>query len=72
MRPDRWKAPNGASILERHLGGANYLYADTHARYHKMPQSWKNTSISWKTPDTAQNQPCPQWFPWLDTSDEKW
>jgi len=71
MRPDRWKAPNGSSILERHLGGANYLYADTHAKYHKMPQWWKNP-FTWNNPDLAQNQPCPQWFPWLDTSEEKW
>jgi prepilin-type N-terminal cleavage/methylation domain-containing protein/prepilin-type processing-associated H-X9-DG protein len=72
MRPDRWKAPDGSSTFERHLGGANYVYADTHARYHKMPQWWKDTTYVWNNPDIAQTNPAPQWFPWLDTSEEKW
>ncbi|RYG87164.1 prepilin-type N-terminal cleavage/methylation domain-containing protein [bacterium] len=73
MRPDRYKAPDGTVTLERHLGGANYVYADTHAKYHKMPQVWKTLpTTAWNNPDTAQNQPFPQWFPWLEDTSEKW
>lgn len=73
MRPDRWQAPDGSSTFERHGGGANWVYADTHAHYHKMPQWWKTVPASvWKTPETAQQEPCPQWFPWLDDTSEKW
>ena len=73
MRPDRYKAPDGTVTLERHLLGANYVYADTHAKYHKMPQAWKTIpAATWGTPETAAMQPYPQWFPWLDDTSEKW
>jgi len=65
VRPDRYWA------FERHLGGANYVNADTHAKYHKMPQWWKTVNPPWSNPDLAMLQPCPQWFPWVD-EDEKW
>lgn len=67
VRPDRYWG------FERHQDGANYVYADTHAHYHKMPQWWKDPALAstWGNPDLAQNQPCPQWFPWIDDS-EKW
>ncbi|MCB8932606.1 MAG: prepilin-type N-terminal cleavage/methylation domain-containing protein [Fimbriimonadaceae bacterium] len=67
LRPDRYLG------FERHSGGSTYIYADTHARYHKMPQWWKDIPSSvWGTPEQAELQPCPQWFPWLDTSTELW
>lgn len=65
VRPDRYWG------FERHLGGANYVYADTHAHYRKMPQWWKTTNPPWSNPDLASQQPCPQWFPWVD-DEEKW
>ena len=73
MRPDRYKAPDGTVTLERHLGGSNYTYADTHAKYHRMPQVWKTIPATvWSTPETAALQPYPQWFPWLDDATERW
>lgn len=59
--------------FERHLSGANYVMADTHAKYHRMPQWWKDSSLTsvWGSPENASLQPCPQWFPWVD-SPEKW
>ena len=67
VRPDRYLG------FERHLKGSNYVFADTHAKYKLMPQWWKTVPASvWGTPETAQNQPCPQWFPWIDDSSEKW
>jgi len=65
VRPDRYWG------FERHLGGSNYVMADTHAKFHKMPQWWKTTSPPWSNPDLASLQPCPQWFPWVD-AEEKW
>jgi prepilin-type N-terminal cleavage/methylation domain-containing protein/prepilin-type processing-associated H-X9-DG protein len=66
VRPDR---PWG---FDRHQDGANYVYADTHAHYHRMPLWWKDVpSATWGNPDLAQDQPCPQWFPWVD-ADERW
>lgn len=65
IRPDRFWG------YERHIEGSNWVYADTHARYRKMPQWWKTTNPPWNNPDLAQNQPCPQWFPWID-KDEQW
>jgi prepilin-type N-terminal cleavage/methylation domain-containing protein/prepilin-type processing-associated H-X9-DG protein len=67
VRPDRYWG------FERHQDGSNYVYADTHAHYHRMPQWWKDTALTsvWGNPDLAQDQPCPQWFPWID-ADEKW
>jgi prepilin-type N-terminal cleavage/methylation domain-containing protein len=67
VRPDRFDG------FERHAKGSNYVHADTHARFHPMPQWWKTVpSATWGNPDIAQNQPCPQWFPWVDSTDEKW
>ncbi len=68
VRPDRWWG------LNRHMGGGNYVLADTHAKYHKMPKQWNDGSIptsTWSNPDVAQNQPWPQWFPWVDAP-ERW
>src|SRR4051812_42174668 len=65
VRPDRYWG------LERHQNGGNYVYADTHAHFHTMPQWWKTTNPPWSNPDLAQLQPCPQWFPWIDAS-EQW
>jgi prepilin-type N-terminal cleavage/methylation domain-containing protein/prepilin-type processing-associated H-X9-DG protein len=67
VRPDRFFG------FERHLNGANYVMADTHAKYHLMPQWWKpanSPTINWG-PDTAPTDRCPQWFPWVDAP-EKW
>lgn len=72
MSPTRWQAPNGTSTYERHGGGSVWIYADTHAKYHPMPKWWKDTSYNWSTPELASQNPCPQWFPWLDDSSEKW
>jgi prepilin-type N-terminal cleavage/methylation domain-containing protein/prepilin-type processing-associated H-X9-DG protein len=67
VRPDRFLG------FERHLKGSNYVFADTHAKYKLMPQWWKTVASSvWGLPENAQNQPCPQWFPWVDESSEKW
>jgi len=67
VRPDRFAG------FERHMKGSNYVNADTHAKYHLMPQWWKTVpAATWGLPEQAQLQPCPQWFPWLDTTDEKW
>lgn len=66
VRPDRFFG------LERHLNGSNYVLADTHAKYHPLPQWWKTVpTATWSNPDLAQLQPCPQWFPWIDDN-EKW
>lgn len=68
VRPDR------DAGLHRHLnGGANYVYADTHAKYRTEPKWWSTVASSvWGDPAQAELQPCPQWFPWVDTTDEKW
>lgn len=67
VRPDR------DAGMHRHMNGANYVMADTHAKYHVEPKWWATIPSSvWGNPDVAQDQPCPQWFPWVDTSDEKW
>jgi len=54
--------------LNRHSNiGANYVYCDTHAHYHPMPQSWTQIPDStWQTPTLAQTTGYNQWFPWLD------
>ena len=72
MRPDRYVTSDGLPILYRHVLGANYIFADTHAKFHVMPTWWKNPPNAWGTPDVAQLNPAPQWFPWLDSTDEKW
>jgi prepilin-type processing-associated H-X9-DG protein len=65
VRPDRYWG------FERHTEGANYVYADTHAHFRKMPMWWKTVNPPWSNPDLASLQPCPQWFPWVDDV-EKW
>lgn len=74
MAPNRWKAPDGRGILNRHMGGTNYVYADSHAKYHKMPDSYKSLpSTGWPSNiNTVDQLNMPQWFPWLDDSSEKW
>lgn len=74
MAPNRWKAPDGKSILDRHMGGTNYVYADTHAKYKKMPANYKTLPTSgWPADINAVDTlNMPQWFPWLDTSNEIW
>ncbi len=58
--------------LNRHVAGANYVYCDTHAHYHMMPQSWVVIPDStWTNPTLAQATGYNQWFPWLD-GEEKW
>jgi len=71
-RPDLWKGPDRASAYERHLGGANWIYSDIHAENHKMPQEWKVSGPVWENPTMAQEQPYPQWFPWLKSSSQSW
>jgi prepilin-type processing-associated H-X9-DG protein len=67
VRPDRFGG------FERHLKGSNYVFADTHAKYHLMPQWWKTVPSSvWGSPEQASLQPCPQWFPWVADDSEKW
>ncbi|HWD39522.1 MAG TPA: prepilin-type N-terminal cleavage/methylation domain-containing protein [Fimbriimonas sp.] len=59
--------------LYRHSDvGADYVYADTHAKYHMMPAAWKTIPDSvWKDPNQAAATGYNQWFPWVD-GDEKW
>jgi len=67
VRPDR------DAGMHRHMNGSNFVMADTHAKYHVEPKWWITIpSAIWGLPENAQLQPCPQWFPWLDTSEEKW
>lgn len=65
VRPDRYLG------FERHQGGGVYIMADTHAKWHKMPQWWKESGPTWGTPESVENLPCPQWFKWID-NDEMW
>jgi len=68
-------------LLTRHTAGGVYLYADGHAKWHKMPASWDPTSAggipssAWTTvPASATNAPTAQyaqWFPWTETP-ENW
>ncbi|MBS1705264.1 MAG: DUF1559 domain-containing protein [Armatimonadetes bacterium] len=67
VRPDR------DAGMHRHQNGSNYVMADTHAKYHVEPKWWASVSSTiWGSPDDAQSQACPQWFPWIDSSEEKW
>ena len=67
VRPDR------EAGMHRHMKGGNYIFADTHAKYHLEPTWWITVpSSTWGLPENAQLQPCPQWFPWVDDSSEKW
>jgi prepilin-type N-terminal cleavage/methylation domain-containing protein/prepilin-type processing-associated H-X9-DG protein len=64
--------PTRAVGLSRHSTGANYVYADTHAKYHHEPASWAIISdTTWKTPTLADQTGYNQWFPWVD-GDELW
>lgn len=74
MAPNRWKAPDGRGIFNRHMVGSIFVYADSHAKYHKMPDSYKSyPATGWPADINAvEALNVPQWFPWLDTSDEKW
>lgn len=66
VRPDRFAG------FERHSKGSTYVMADTHAKFHPMPQWWKTVpAATWSLPENAMLQPCPQWFPWVDDN-EKW
>ena len=59
--------PTRAIGLSRHLKGSNYVYADTHAKYHRTPASWALISdTTWKTPSLAQTTGYNQWFPWVE------
>ncbi len=63
--------PSRPLALKRHSLGGIYLYADGHAKWHKMP-AWSTVSTDWGDPVVAAtNQPYPQWFPWID-AEEKW
>lgn len=67
VRPDR------NAGFHRHTEGANYISADTHAKFHREPAWWITVpSATWGNPDVAQTQPCPQWFPWVDETGELW
>jgi prepilin-type N-terminal cleavage/methylation domain-containing protein/prepilin-type processing-associated H-X9-DG protein len=75
-------APGGTPpLFQRHRSGGNYVYADGHAKWHKMPAVWDPSvsggipSSAWTsvpavatTPPTSQYQ---QWFPWTDGA-ESW
>ncbi len=64
--------PTRAIGLSRHLKGSNYVYADTHAKYHLTPASWALIpDATWKTPALAQTTGYNEWFPWVD-GPEKW
>jgi prepilin-type N-terminal cleavage/methylation domain-containing protein/prepilin-type processing-associated H-X9-DG protein len=65
VRPDRLDA------LTRHFQGANYLYADGHAHWHRMPELWRTVNPPWSNAAAAQTQPWPQWFPWID-AEARW
>ena len=56
--------------FDRHKGGATYLYADGHAKWHKLPDGWA-TYASWSSGAVAQQTPWQQWIPWTDT-EEAW
>ena len=75
-------APKGTPpLFTRHSGGGIYLYADGHAKWHKMPASWDPTApggipqSAWTTvPAVATTDPTArfkQWFPWID-GEETW
>jgi prepilin-type N-terminal cleavage/methylation domain-containing protein/prepilin-type processing-associated H-X9-DG protein len=68
-------------LFTRHSSGAVYLYADGHAKWHRMPASWDPKSpggipsSDWSSvPAVATNEPTAryaQWFPWVD-GEETW
>ncbi|MBS1723817.1 MAG: prepilin-type N-terminal cleavage/methylation domain-containing protein [Armatimonadetes bacterium] len=73
INPNRALTPSGQPILNRHNDGSVYVYADTHAHYHKMPNWWANyTKAQWSDVVFAETLPCPQWFPYIQDGSEKW
>ncbi len=68
-------------LLKRHRDGGVYVYADGHAKWHKMPVSWDPTqpngiaSSKWTTlpaaATTAPTSTFQQWFPWTE-GEEAW
>ena len=53
--------------MYRHMKGGNYVYADTHAKFHLAPGSWAKISDTiWRDPVQAANTGYNQWFPWVD------
>lgn len=73
LAPSDAVAPSGYKVgsLARHSDGANYLYADGHAKWHKLP-NWLVSPYVWNNAnDATTNAAYPQWFPWID-AEEKW
>ncbi len=68
-------------LMSRHSGGGVYLYADGHAKWHKLPATWDPTAVggipssAWSAlpaaATTAPTSQYAQWFPWVD-SPETW
>ena len=68
-------------LFTRHSSGGVYLYADGHAKWHKMPAAWDPASpggipsSAWSAvPNAATTAPTAQyaqWFPWAD-GPESW
>ncbi len=68
-------------LFTRHRAGGTYMYADGHAKWHKMPVAWDPSqpggivSSAWSTvPDASVNAPTAayqQWFPWTEGA-EQW
>jgi prepilin-type N-terminal cleavage/methylation domain-containing protein len=74
--------PSRSIGLSRHMVGSNYVYADTHAHYHRTPATWATiTDTQWKcvsatvagctAGNLAQDTGYNQWFPWQE-GEEKW
>src|SRR5205807_130997 len=40
---DMEKAEPKQVAIRRHQGGANYVFAEGHAKYHRFPQTWQQT-----------------------------
>lgn len=65
-------ASNRATGLFRHDKGGNYVYADTHAHYHRAPVDWTTIpTATWGNPTNAVATGYNQWFPWVE-GPEKW
>lgn len=81
--PSNLSLVNGGQppLFRRHNEGAIYVYADGHAKWHKMPQSWDPKlpggipSSTWSSvpavADTAPTSRYQQWFPWSQ-GEENW
>jgi prepilin-type N-terminal cleavage/methylation domain-containing protein len=51
----------------RHFLGSNWVYADTHAKFHTMPVAWTQIpDATWKSATLAAATGYNQWFPWVD------